>query len=353
MVLKEPVGTLTLQTLFVHTSHHMRRVCAYGILWLLMAVLIFPNRAEANRESRDSSMKAIEEPENDFFDYVLSPEAMSGDIPFTLAGNLIIIQAAVDSEKGNFILDTGAPGLVLNLTYFRYYRGSPRAESEGGGITGRVETAGPAMVKKLSFGGFEYKEINAHRINLGHIENSRGIKILGLLGSGLFSRFEMLIDYENEVIHLHRVAKSERMNYKSIYRNESAGYSIIPMQVLDGKLLMKAMIGKQKLNFVLDTGAEVSVLDSRLSGAVFETVEMERKITLTGTSAKKTEAWYGRVKQVNLGPVKLTDFEVLITSLKSMSDAFGRSIDGMLGYSFLSKQKIAINFVGNEIYIWK
>lgn len=209
------------------------------------------------------------------------------------------------------------------------------------------------MVKKLSFGGFEYTEVNAHRINLGHIENSRGIKILGLLGSGLFSRFEMLIDYENEVIHLHRVAKSEKMNYKSIYSNESAGYSILPMQVLDGKLLMKAMIGKQKLNFVLDTGAEVSILDSRLSGAVFETVVMERKITLTGTSAKKTEAWYGRVKQVTLGPVKLTDFEVLITSLKSMSDAFGRSIDGMLGYSFLSKQKIAINFVGNEIYIWK
>lgn len=56
-----------------------------------MAVLIFPNRAEAYRESRDSSMKAGEEPENDFFDYVLPPEAMSGDIPFTLAGNLIII----------------------------------------------------------------------------------------------------------------------------------------------------------------------------------------------------------------------------------------------------------------------
>ncbi len=42
-------------------------------------------------------------------------------IPFTRAGNLILIQATVDTVQGNFILDTGAPNLVLNLTYFRKY----------------------------------------------------------------------------------------------------------------------------------------------------------------------------------------------------------------------------------------
>src|SRR5688572_17931465 len=40
-------------------------------------------------------------------------------IPFNRAGNLIVVQARVDTTVGNFILDTGAPSLVLNITYFR------------------------------------------------------------------------------------------------------------------------------------------------------------------------------------------------------------------------------------------
>jgi hypothetical protein len=40
-------------------------------------------------------------------------------VPFKKVGNLIVVEAQIDSVYGNFILDTGAPGLVLNKTYFR------------------------------------------------------------------------------------------------------------------------------------------------------------------------------------------------------------------------------------------
>ncbi len=56
------------------------------------------------------------------YDYVLSSQAQSGTIPFSKAGNLIVIQAMVDSITGNFILNTGAPGLILNATYFRHLK---------------------------------------------------------------------------------------------------------------------------------------------------------------------------------------------------------------------------------------
>jgi predicted aspartyl protease len=113
------------------------------------------------------------------------------------------------------------------------------------------------------------------------------------------------------------------------------------------------IIGKKNLNFVLDTGAETNILDSRLSKEVFGEVVMERKITLIGAGSKKIEAWYGRVTELKAGSIKLNNMEVLITSLKQMSEAFGNNIDGMLGYAFLSKQKVGINFLTNEMYIWK
>jgi predicted aspartyl protease len=39
-------------------------------------------------------------------------------IPLVRVSNLFMVEATVDGQTGNFVLDTGAPGLVLNQTYF-------------------------------------------------------------------------------------------------------------------------------------------------------------------------------------------------------------------------------------------
>lgn len=331
----------------------MLRESAYRLLWLLAVIYFLPQKVSAHRESRDSAVVKVEESEPGDYDYIIPAEAQSGTIPFTRAGNLIIIQAMVDSVSGNFILDTGAPGLILNLTYFRDYKGSDRADADAIGITGGASVGSPTMVKKLNFGAFAYTQVNADRVSLGHIENKRGIKILGLLGAGLFKRFEIMIDYANEVIHLHRVARNEKMTYRGYYATQKNDYHTIPIRIQDGKLIARLVVGGQKLNFVLDTGAESNVFDSRLKKGVMSHVMMDRKISLIGSGSKKVDAWYGRVTEAELGPVKLENMEVLITSMQYMSLAYDRNIDGMLGYPFLSKQKIGINFLTNELYLWK
>src|ERR1043165_8521915 len=65
-------------------------------------------------------------------------DSSSVEIPFIRAGNLILIQAKADTLDGNFILDTGAPKLVLNTTYFREYPSisDHSSNEESGGITG-------------------------------------------------------------------------------------------------------------------------------------------------------------------------------------------------------------------------
>lgn len=332
----------------------MMRFGAYGIFWFLTLILLMRFEASANRETRDSVLLAVKDDyEPGDYDFIIPSEAQSGTIPFTRAGNLIIIQVQIDSVKGNFILDTGAPGLILNLTYFRHYKTLERADAEGGGITGEVAGGSPTMVKQMSFGNFTYTSLQADRVNLGHIENSRNLKIMGLLGAGLFRRFEIMIDYANEVIYFHRVAKNERMTYKSQYLAQRADFLTLPISTREGKILTQVVVGKQKLNFVLDTGAETNILDSRLSKAVLADVVLERKISLIGAGSKKEEAWYGTVKQMHFGTYSVNNLEVMITSLKHLSAAFGKNIDGMLGYGFLSKQKIGINFLTNELYIWK
>ena len=82
-------------------------------------------------------------------DPVIKMDSPSCVIPFTRAGNLILIKAKVDSIDGNFILDTGAPNLVLNMTYFRHYP-SRFTEGEEGGITGSVNGQNGTVVRTLA-----------------------------------------------------------------------------------------------------------------------------------------------------------------------------------------------------------
>ena len=108
-------------------------------------------------------------------------------IPLKREGNLFFIEANINGERGNFILDLGAPYLVLNATYFRdyevdssYYSGSLLEESE---FVRRTK------VESFSIEELEFERLSADITDLSAIENKRGIQILGLIGVSFFKDF--------------------------------------------------------------------------------------------------------------------------------------------------------------------
>src|SRR5882724_2638549 len=96
-------------------------------------------------------------------DPVVTSDSSTCIIPFSRAGNLILIKAKADTAEGNFVLDTGAPGLVLNLTYFRKYTAMTEPDGDNGGITGTADGGGHVMVDSLAFGGIHCYHIEADR----------------------------------------------------------------------------------------------------------------------------------------------------------------------------------------------
>jgi predicted aspartyl protease len=300
----------------------------------------------------DSLRNLQGKPENN--DPIVTSDSASCTIPFNKVGNLIVIQARVDTMEGNFILDTGAPRLVLNMTYFRHYPASSAAADESGGITGDVSTISPTDVGRLRLGPIRYSKVEADRINLGHIENSRGIKILGLLGVQLFKRFEMILDYENNLIHLHLISKKEGKNYKSEMLKDTSAYNEYPIDVKDNKLMTFGQLAGRKLTFIIDTGAESNVLDSRLPGKIFQHVSINKRIVLSGSGSETVEALSGDMKNMTMGNREVGTLPVLVTNLENMCRAYNDNcLDGMLGFEFLSLHKIGFNFVSRKMYIWK
>jgi predicted aspartyl protease len=288
-----------------------------------------------------------------FDDPFVSTDSSNCIIPFSRAGNLIIIRAKADSTEGNFIFDTGAPNLVLNMTYFRNYISTPNDADIQGGITGEATAFANTNVSEFSFGPVHYHKIDANRISLGHIEDSKGIKIHGLLGMQLFKQFEIIIDYEKNVIHMHLISKKEAKHYQHEMLKDTAAYVESGVQVTDNKLLTFAWMGGKKLSFIIDTGAETNLIDSRLPDKLMDNIIIGRRIFLAGSGSKKVEALSGSVHSIKIGNVDISSMPVIVTNLEKLCISYDRCLDGMLGFDFLSQQKIGFNFVKRKMYIWK
>jgi len=134
------------------------------------------------------------------FTHVLKADSASCVLPFTMVGKLILVQGRADSTVGNFVLDTGAPDLVLNVTYFRQYVATEMADESQMGVTGEGSNVQKTTVKTFTLGSFNYYSAEASLVSLSAIENLRGVKILGLLGLGLFKDCELIIDYPKRLI---------------------------------------------------------------------------------------------------------------------------------------------------------
>jgi hypothetical protein len=211
-------------------------------------------------------------------DPIIANDSSTCVIPFSRAGNLILIKAKADTAEGNFVLDTGAPGLVLNLTYFRKYDGIAEPDGENGGITGGVSPNSHVLIDSFSIGGIHYFHTEADRIDLGHIENSKHIKILGLLGMQLFRRFEMIIDYEKSLLYLRLIRKKEAAVYKSELLRDTIAYRTVPIELTDDKIFVYGEMARKRLKFVIDCAAESNVLDSRLSNEILAHVVVSGRV---------------------------------------------------------------------------
>lgn len=280
------------------------------------------------------------------------PDSLSNEIPFTKVGNLIVIKASVDTIVGNFILDTGAPHLVLNQTYFRHYSTSSDHSVEQTSITGSGGAISRTTINRLAVGNLQYAKCEADVIPLGHLENSKGIRILGLLGMSLFMHCDMLIDYENSVIKLCYVKRKDARTYKSQWLGEGI-FTTIPIELTDNRIMVITTLEGKKLKFIIDSGAETNILDNKIPGKFLDNFTVTGRVLLAGTGNKKIEALSGDMANMKIGDAEIGTLPVVITNIEKTCLFYGGCVDGILGFENLSLKKLAFNFVTRKMYVWK
>ena len=263
-------------------------------------------------------------------------------IPFTLTGTVITVRARVDTIEGNFFFDTGASGLLLNYRYF----GNPNrpAWAEGGGVTGSVRVLGTAKVDTFQLDNLLATQVPAELIDFTHIENTKKTDLVGLIGYAVFKDFEILFDYEASLLVLIRLdAGGVQLEPLPRWEYKSVGSSEIETSGHVAMVWLKFGAGKSK-KFGLDSGAEQNLM-SNTTGKRFlkDNFEIRRRVKLRGTGNQSLEVLSGILKNASLDTFHFKPMATILTNLDQINAAYQTSLDGVLGYEFLSQRPMSIN----------
>lgn len=310
-----------------------------GGLTLLLTVTMLLSAAAGNIKPEKSQVNLLLKGSS------VSESLSSIVIPLKQAGRLFLIEARIDDQEGNLIFDTGATGLVLNRTYFRKYAAYEKPGA--GGITGNFSKVYGTIVKEIDASGFFYEKVPADMADLGHIEDKRGVKILGLFGMKMIDDMEVIFDAAaNQMILVHidevgnRAATGDDLPQFDFRQKIETHHKI---------MLVRGRIGDKSLNFCLDTGAEINALHRNVSKKVMETVQISRRAALGGAASRSSEVLYGIMNELEVGSHQFGSMGTVIMDLTAMSEAYGCTIDGMLGYDFWIKGIYSLNFRKEEI----
>jgi hypothetical protein len=129
--------------------------------------------------------------------------------------------------------------------------------------------------------------------------------------------------------------------------------SDIPIELAGVHIFLQGTINdSDPLWFVLDTGASVSCIDSKLASDLG--FQLEGKIMGGGAGEKKVEVNLVKDATFRVQGVELLGQTVAAVALGDILEKrFGRPIDGILGYDFISRFVVSIDYLGRKLDLYQ
>lgn len=261
------------------------------------------------------------------------------EVKFELDGGIILVEAVLNNTLQTFILDSGAPGLILNN-----YQNKGKKEVITG-INGAVD-AYVVTIKNFHWAGITYPSLGAVSMDLSHLESITKRKISGLIGYELLKDFELLLDYSSQAIQIRSLDAD--------FVNTSRPLVSFSLSFENHLPVIEAVIGGEKLRLGLDTGAEINVLDDRLSARIAKAASEPKPYgNIYGVGAKKEKAHIVKVDVTKVASAAYRQMDYVLTDFSSIHHSTTTNIDGILGFPFLSSCKFSIDFKSQELHVWR
>jgi len=300
------------------------------VLLVCLTIAVPASGQEIKRKNRDKQPSSVA---------LATGKIIPVEIPIT---NQIYVQARINnSELMWFILDTGATWTILDVDKANELK--IRSEGKRSLDLGQTNTVTTTFAKDASL------DISGIRVPVEQLavmpaKFRHAPQIVGLIGSDLFKRFVVEIDYIAKTIKLF-----EPKNYEYMGHGERLPFEIIeeiPHIVVN---ISKGDVNSLPAKLLLDTGASQTIL-------IYSPFVEKNKLLETTNGTVKLAAgglgggnliYKGRAKAVRVGNIV---FENPLIDFSTTRGAADRR-DGIIGNGLLNRFKLIVNYSRKQVIL--
>jgi hypothetical protein len=258
---------------------------------------------------------------------------------FELVNGIIILPVKLNGTEVDFILDSGAPMLVLNAAADSTRRNAIIAGARG--IGGDIRNMGFSHVESLQWAGGSNSNFDALSMDLSHLEQELGRKFHGLIGMAELEPYEVYLDYATQTLRLYQLKDNGTLaSREKLPRNQTQ----IKFDLNRHIAVLKAGVGKKKLQLGLDTGAQTNLLDDEFYSVYADVISEEQSDTLRGADLNEAAISTAVIPLTKIGKNEFPAMRYAFSDISAMNTGYNLNLDGLLGYPFLSRQPVSINY---------
>jgi predicted aspartyl protease len=147
------------------------------------------------------------------------------------------------------------------------------------------------------------------------------------------------------------LAEAEEVGFDCLLANGDAAENI-PLRLATDLILLEVTVnGLEGMNFLLDTGASVSVINESLVTELG--LEKKGRLVEVIGAAGRAEASFTRVDSIAMPGLELVDQRLLAVNLDSFLPYVGHRVDGILGFDFISRFVLKIDYENRSVSAYR
>lgn len=269
-------------------------------------------------------------------------------VPFEQVSKLIIVKAMINGKRRNFLVDSGAPKLILNANYFANDDPNKKVISQSKGVGGSITKVDLTTIEEFNWEGLQIKNQDVLTVDLAHLESELEVEIYGLIGYELLKEYDVLFDYKRK--HLKLILPEKWDNYYNKYFRDDKLITI-PFELKAHLPVVEATIGNATYRLGIDSGAEANLLDVKYFSQLKKKKRLKRvkKDVLMGADNQAQTVNRGKIKKLKLGAKTIKRTRTAFSDLSHLNDGYQLDLDGLVGYEILRKQPTILCFSTNQL----
>ena len=237
----------------------------------------------------------------------------------------------------------------MNKVHFSKFYSHQKKDETASGIMRSIENSYEKHIKEFKLQNFKLENRNSDVIDLSHIEKSKKIKLLGVIGYSILKDYEVFIDMHLNQVTLTKVdAFGDKLD-KHVYLEKIV--DSLDFNLKHHTIVVKGTINNHTVRLGIDTAAEFNQINKSINKKALKYFIPKKRLRLTGIGKRKIEVLAGKLHRVKLSETTyFGPMLTVLTNLSKMNEAFGTNLDGILGYEFFAQKRTIINYQKEKLY---